>query len=61
MPNGAKVTLNVHDSPAATELHVLPLTENSPALLLLIEATFTGSVPTLLIITSCGALALPSS
>ena len=52
--------LNVHDAPASTDLHVDPLIENSPALLLLIAVTATEASPSLLTVTVLGELAEPS-
>jgi len=59
MPLGANVTLNVHAAPAATLPHVEPLTANSAALLLAIDATVTGALPMLPIVTICGGLIAP--
>jgi hypothetical protein len=56
---GANVMLKLHAVPAATLLHVDPLTANSPALLLVIEFTVTATVPVLLSVTARGALVVP--
>ena len=57
---GMKMMLNVQPPPAATLVQFDPLTPNSPPLLLVIEFTVTAAPPTLLIVTVCGALVVPT-
>ena len=58
--DGWNVTLNVHEAPAFTVVQVYPLTGNSALLLLVIAATVTAALPTLVTVTACGPLAVPT-
>jgi hypothetical protein len=52
--------LNEQPPPAATLVQFDPLTANSLPLLLVIDDTVTAAPPTLLSVTACGALGVPT-